>query len=139
MSNKQNDQFNETATEAAFEAREEIPWHRKLHEFKWNALKGVLCHCGLSKDNPIHTSTPNQDRPSTRAGGPVVRVLVVKDGNFYQCQETERGWKCGVCRFGLIDVWARRDGWSEKCRRCGAELSSTYYGRGYFDLKVYNP
>lgn len=31
------------------------------------------------------------------------RVTVTKDNNYYVCEPTKNGWKCGKCLFGLIN------------------------------------
>lgn len=65
------------------------------------------------------------------------RITVKKDGLYYQCMETKRGIKCGVCLFGLINPFGIKS-LDDSCKRCGAKLTETVYGTG-FNLKSYSP
>jgi len=69
--------------------------------------------------------------------GEINRVTVTKNGNYYLCQFTNSGWKCGKCLRGLINPFARLG--EHKCRVCQAELHETISGKTYFDMESYCP
>jgi hypothetical protein len=58
----------------------------------------------------------------------IIRVIVKKNDNFYQCKLLPTSWrvKCGYCDHGLINPFAVKS-YDDKCLVCGAELSTTTY------------
>lgn len=62
----------------------------------------------------------------------IIRVTVKKDGVYYICHKTLRGFKCGKCLFGLINPYGSKAYQNYRCRRCGAELSETVSGGSDF-------
>ena len=73
----------------------------------------------------------------------IKRVIVKKDGNYYQCQPRKLAnggvsWKCGVCLFGRIYPFGNKKNQNDSCKRCGAKLSETVHG-SWFNLESYSP
>ena len=69
----------------------------------------------------------------------IKRVIVKdKDDNYYVCQETKNGFKCGKCLRGLINPFAVKDR-DDACLRCGAKLHETIMGSNYFNMESYQP
>lgn len=72
--------------------------------------------------------------------GPVLRVTVKQDNNYYLCQcMPGNRWKCGKCGFGLVYPFGSKAYQNHKCKRCGAELAGTVYGYHWQTAMVYNP
>jgi len=47
-------------------------------------------------------------------------IMKDKDGNFYDCQNTLRGFRCGKCHKGVIPIPVAR---TFKCRICGSKVA----------------
>ena len=62
----------------------------------------------------------------------IQRLLVEKDGIYYQCQaKTDFEYKCGHCLFGIIPAIIKPSIYPVICKRCGAKHHSTTYSTKY--------
>lgn len=52
-----------------------------------------------------------------------IQVLVSHNKNFYQCQNTRTGWKCGKCGRGLINPNFIAKLFPDKCKVCQAVVA----------------
>lgn len=82
--------------------------------------------------------TKTKSKPTVIENMNIRSVTVTKDNNYYACEPTRSGWKCGKCLFGLINPYATKDK-DDSCLRCGAKLHETITGSNYFNMESYQP